>query len=323
MAGVMTHLTLTIIARTLFDVDVADQAKKLGDAVAVLGAVLKGDFSSFFLLPDWLPLPSKRRRRRALRTLDEFVWKTIRERRAAGVDKGDLLSMLLLAQDEEGDGGGMTDQQVRDEALTLFNAGHDSTAAALAWVWYCIATHPEVEAKLLAEVDAVLGDRTAGYEDVQRLPYVEMVVKETLRLYPATVALFTRESVEEVEVGGYRVPKGAWVYLFPWMTQRDPRFFDNPETFDPDRFAPGRAERIPQYAYFPFGGGPHVCIGNTFASMEMVLIVATMLQRYRLALAPGQGAVVPEVHVAIRPRGGLRMKALRRTAPAPASSGVS
>jgi cytochrome P450 len=311
VAQAMTQLTLSIIARTLFDVEVSGQAAELGAAVRVLAEELLKDLSSFLLLPDWLPLPGKLRKRRALRTLDNLIWGIIRQRRASGVDKGDLLSMLLLAVDEESDGTGMTDRQVRDEALTLFNAGHDSTAAGLAWVWYLIARHPEVEARLLAEVRDVLGERTATYEDVARLRYLEMVLKESLRLYPPTVALFIREALEPVELGGYPVAKGDWVYLFPWVTQRDGRFFEEPEKFDPERFAPGRAEKIPQYAYFPFGGGPHVCIGNTFAQMEMALIVATVQQQYRLELAPDQGPVEPELHVAIRPRGGLRVRLAR------------
>jgi cytochrome P450 len=311
VAQAMTQLTLSIIARTLFDVEVSGQAAELGAAVRVLAEELLKDLSSFVLLPDWLPLPGKLRKRRALRTLDNLIWGIIRQRRASGVDKGDLLSMLLLAVDEESDGTGMTDRQVRDEALTLFNAGHDSTAAGLAWVWYLIARHPEVEARLLAEVRDVLGERPATYEDVARLRYLEMVLKESLRLYPPTVALFIREALEPVELGGYPVAKGDWVYLFAWVTQRDPRFFEEPEKFDPERFAPGRAEKIPPYAYFPFGGGPHVCIGNTFAQMEMALIVATVLQRYRLELAPDQGPVEPELHVAIRPRGGLRLRLAR------------
>jgi cytochrome P450 len=310
VAEAMTHLTMAIIARALFGVDVSGQARRLGDALAVVGEALRYEFTTVLLPPEWLPLPITLRKRRALRVLDEFVRRTIVERRASGADRGDLLSMLLLAVDEEGSGG-MTDKQVRDEALTLFYAGHDSSAAALAWTWYNLARHPEVEARLLAEVEAVLGGRPPRYEDVARLPYAERVIKETLRLYPPAAALFARLALEDVEVGGYLIPRGAWVHIFPWMTHRDPRFFDDPEQFDPDRFAPGRAERIPPYAWLPFGAGPHVCIGQGFALMEMVLILATVVQRCRLALAVSPERVVPEFHVFCRPRG-LRMRAVWR-----------
>jgi cytochrome P450 len=314
IADAMTHLTMAIIARALFDVDVTDQAPHLAEALAVLGEVLRRDFNSVVLLPAWLPLPSNRRRRRALRVLDEFMWRTLRERRSAGTDRGDLLSMLLLAVDEQGGREGMTDRQVRDEALTLFYAGHDSSAAGLAWLWYNLGRHPEIEAKLLAEVDGVLAGRPPRYEDVPRLPYAERVIKESLRLYPPAVALFGRVAVEDVEIGGHAVPRGAYLHIFPWVTHRDGRFFPNPNVFDPDRFAPGAAERIPPSAWIPFGAGPHGCIGHGFALMEMVLIVATVLQRYRLALAVPPEAVVPEVHVFSRPRG-LLVRALRRPEP--------
>jgi cytochrome P450 len=265
-----------------------------------------------FQLPDWLPLAGKRRKRWATQTLDSFVWSVLRERRASGEDRGDLLSMLLLAVDDEGDGRGMSDMQARDEAMTLFNAGHDSTAAALAWIWYLVAKHAGVEARLVEEIDTVLSGRPAKFGDLPRLPYTEMVVKEALRLYPPTWSLVPREVVSGVEIAGYEVPKGAWVYVFPWVTHRDPRFFENPEQFDPERFAPGRSDKIPQYAYFPFGGGPRVCIGNSFATMETILIVATVLQSFHVRLAANQGDVEPEPLIAIRPRGGLRVAVNRR-----------
>jgi cytochrome P450 len=306
-AAEMTHLSLAVIARTLFDVELTGRAAELGAAVAVLSETFVRELSQPFLLPDWLPLPGKRRKRRAMRTLDGLIWDIIRQRRASGADRGDLLGMLLTAVDEEGDGRGMTDRQARDEALTLFNAGHDSSAAAMAWVWHLLARHPEAEARAAREAADVLGDRPATLADLPRLPYTDMVVKETLRLYPPAVALVAREALADVELGGYVVPRRSWVYLSPYVTQRDPRFFEDPERFDPERFAPGRAERIAPYAYFPFGGGPHVCIGNTFAMMEVTLVTATVLQRYRPAAPPGQGPVEPELHVAIRPRGGLRL----------------
>ena len=316
VAEAMTRLTLEIIARTLFGVELSGEAAQLAEAVRVISETYVREAASPMKLPDWLPLPAKKRKRWALRTLDDMVWSVIRERRASGGDRGDLLSMLLLAVDEEGDGQGMSDRQARDEAMTLFNAGHDSTAAGLAWIWYLVAGHPAVESRMIEEVDAVLGDRAATYADVARLPYIEMVVKESLRLYPPTWVMFPREVIEPVEIGGYTAPKGSWLYVFPYLTQRDGRFFENPETFDPDRFAPGRVDEIPPYAYFPFGGGPRVCIGSLFATMEMVLIAATVLQKFRLKLAADQPAVEPEPLIAMRPKGGLRVSLVRREQPA-------
>ncbi len=260
-----------------------------------------------------MPTPANLNKRRAIKTLDSMIRGVIRQRRASGSDQGDLLSMLLLAIDEQGDGRGMTDEQARDEAVTLFNAGHDTTAAALAWIWYVVARHPAVEARLVEEVDTALAGRVAGYADLPRLPYAEMVVKESLRLYPPTWTLLPREVIAPVELGGYRIERGSWVYSFPWVTHRDPRFFDDPLKFDPERFAPARSESIPPYAYFPFGGGPRVCIGNTFAMMEMILILASVLQQFRVKLAPGQGDVEPEPLIAVRPKGGLRVSLERRT----------
>jgi cytochrome P450 len=312
----MTRLTLEIIAKTLFDVEVAAQVDTLGHAVRVVSECFVKEAGNPLQLPDWLPLPGKLRQRRAIATLDELIWNILRRRRAARDDRGDLLSMLLLAVDEEGDGRGMTDQQARDEAITLFNAGHDSTAAALAWIWYLVASHADVESRLIEEVDSVLRGRAATYADVPRLPYVEMVVKESLRLYPPTWTLFAREAIGPVELGGYTIPRGAWVYTFPYVTHRDPRFFENPEMFDPLRFSPGRVEKIPPYAYFPFGGGPRVCIGSAFATMEMILIVATGLQRFRVTLAESQRPVVPEALISLRPKGGLRVSLAARNEPA-------
>jgi cytochrome P450 len=189
----------------------------------------------------------------------------------------------------------------------MFRAGHDTTAAGLAWVWYLLARHPEVEARLLGEVDAVLQGRPAGYADLPQLRYAEMVVKEALRLFPPVWALFGREAQADVELGGFVVPQGAKMLIFPWGIHRNSRFFADAEQFDPGRFGPDRVGELTPDGYIPFGLGPHLCIGSSFATMQMVLTVATILQRFSLTLAPGQGSVEPEPHVAIRPKGGLRM----------------
>jgi cytochrome P450 len=222
----------------------------------------------------------------------------------------------LTAVDREGDGGGMTERQARDEAMTMLLAGHDTTAATLAWAWHEIARHPHVQQRLHQEVDEVLAQRPATHDDLPRLTYTQMVIKETLRLYPATFVLFAREALEPVELGGYSIPRGAWVYASPWITQRHESVYPDPLTFDPQRFAPDAASTRPQFAWFPFGGGPHACIGSTFAQTEMTLIVASVLQRFRVQLAPGQGEPRPEVLLSVRPAGGLRVIPQLRTFPA-------
>jgi cytochrome P450 len=307
----MRRLALRIIARTMFDAEVIDVEGRIGSAIETLSEIVTRQTGQLIQWPEWLPFPDNRRKHRATKVLDDIIRRVIQERRASGEDRGDLLSMLLKAVDEEGDGTGMTDEQARDEAITLFNAGQDTTAAGLTWLWYLVATHPEVEQKLRDEAEAALGGRPGTYADLPSLPYSAMVVKESLRIYPPTWALIPRVAVENVPMGDFVIRKGGWVYIYPWVLHHDPRFFPDPERFDPERFAPGRAETIPQHAYIPFGAGPHVCIGNTFAQMEMVLAVSTVVPHYRLSLPSATPPVILEPHVAIRPRGGLRMRVER------------
>jgi cytochrome P450 len=221
--------------------------------------------------------------------------------------------MLLAAVDEEGDGTGMTDEQARDESITLFNAGHDTTASSFTWTLYLLATHPEVATRLLEEAQSVLQGREATYADLPALAYTTRVVKESMRLYPPTWALIPRVATERVTIGGYELPKGAWVYIYPWVLHHDARFFPEPERFDPDRFAADRLDTIPQHAYIPFGAGPHVCIGNTFATMEMVLSLATIVPRCRFTLPADHPPVVPDALIAIRPRDGLTLRLERHS----------
>ncbi|MCC7423848.1 MAG: cytochrome P450 [Planctomycetaceae bacterium] len=303
----MTHLTLEIIAKLFYDLELTGQASEMGEAVRTLSEIFAAELSTLIKVPDWVPTRTKRRKRWAIRTLDTLMRNTIRERRASGQDKGDLLSMLLMAVDEEGDGRGMSDQQARDEAITMFNAGHDSSAAGLAWAWHLISTHPEVERRLREEVATVLGDRPATAEDLPKLKYTDCVIRESLRLYPPVWILFVRQTVEDIELGNFQLPKGTWIYILPWVTQRDPRFFPDPLRFDPDRFSEERISSIPQYSWIPFGAGPHICIGQGLALAEMSLIVATTLQRFRLEAVPRTEPVVPEPLLAIRPKGGLMM----------------
>jgi cytochrome P450 len=213
--------------------------------------------------------------------------------------------MLLAARDEEGDGGQMTDAQVRDEVMTIFLAGHETTANALTWTWYLLSEHPDVEARLHEELDAVLGGREPTVEDVPRLRYTEMVVSESMRLYPPAWAI-GRLALRDFEVAGYTIPPKALVLLSPYVTQRDARFFPEPELFDPGRWTPEAREARPQFSYFPFGGGPRRCIGEGFAWMEAVLLVASLARRWRMRLVPGH-PVAPRPVITLRPKHGMMM----------------
>ncbi len=308
----MTDLTIHIIGKTLFGVEVAGAARQLGEAVAVLNEVAIDELLYPIRLPGWIPTAYQRRKRQAIALLDTTVRSMIRERRATHEDHGDLLSMLLLAVDLEGDGSGMTDEQARDEAMTLLLAGHDTTAAGLSWLWYVLARFPEIQAQVLEELHEVLRGRLPTAEDVPKLHYTEMVIKETLRMYPPAIGTLGRQAVEDVEIGGFNLRKGAVVRVLTYPLHHDPRWFPQPERFDPRRFAPGRIERIPPHAYLPFGSGPRVCIGSTFAMTEMVLILATVLPRYQLSIAPGQNPPELSVRLSLRPKGGLRMTVARR-----------
>jgi cytochrome P450 len=308
-------LTLEIVCKTLFDADVSREAEsEVGQAVSVAVEALNQVLTSFqFFLPAWVPVPANVRLRRAVRRLDALLYRIIEEHRSSGVDRGDLLSTLLRAQDED-DGTHMTDRQVRDEAMTLFLAGHETTSIALTWAWYLLSQNPDAEARLHAELDAVLDGRAPTFEDVPRLAYAGNVVAEALRLYPPAPAL-GREAVWDCELGGYPVRKGTNVILSQWVMQRDPRWFDRPDEFHPDRWENHLARRTPRFAYFPFGGGQRTCIGNSFATMEATLLLATMAQRFRLRLMPGH-LVEPQARFTLRPAHGMPMvlEARRRAA---------
>jgi cytochrome P450 len=308
----MTGLTLEIIAKTMFDSQISAQTSDLGKAVAILSEIAVKEMESPWNLPDWLPLPKKRRKRWAMQCLDETVRRFIRDRRVSGEDRGDLLSMLLLAADEEGDGARFTDEQARDQCMTLLIAGHDTTAAGLTWFFYCLAREPAFAAQIHAELDAVLGGRDPAAGDLPRLSCCARAGKEALRLFPPAYALFMRQALADVEIAGYTIPRNSLVQLFPYICQRDPRWFPQPEAFDPDRFLPDRERGLPAFAYFPFGGGPRVCIGNTFATMEMTLVAATLLQHLRVELAPGQTEARPAPLMSLRPTEEVRLRWTRR-----------
>ena len=237
--------------------------------------------------------------------MDQLIWDLIRERRASAEAGNDILGQMLAAAERMDLATPIADAEIRDEAATLFVAGHDTTSASLAWLWFLLSQHPEVERRAVREAQAV-GSRPPGFEDLSNLKYVEMTVKEAMRMFPASGFLFGREVVEDVELGGYMLRRGAWVFISPYAVQHNPRFFKDPERCDPERFAPGRINDIPPYAYIPFGGGPRICIGNAFATMEMVLIAATVLQKYHLQL--DQPLPEMEMEIVLRPKEGLRMR---------------
>ena len=299
----MMTLTRFVVAQTLFSTDVSEDSREIGDALGRLVRPFASQATLKWILDNRLPTPAHLRFNRDVRRIDRFVYRLIEERRVSGEDTGDLLSMLLAARDE--DGGRMTDKQLRDELMTIFLAGHETTALALTWAWYLLAQNPEAEARLAAELEEVLDGRAPTVEDLPRLRYADWVVKESMRLYPPAWAV-GRECVRECEVGGYRVPVGMQVFGFQWVVQRDPRWFTDPLAFRPERWGEESVARLPKYAYFPFGGGPRLCIGNYFATMEAVLILSTVAQRFRLRLLPGH-PVEPLPALSLRPKHGLKV----------------
>jgi cytochrome P450 len=304
----MTGLTIEIAGQTLLGASMAAETGRVSRAMNDAMIYFAGP-ALWFPGYKWLPTPGNLRFRRARRELDQVMYGTIAKRRAEGAAGGeDLLSRLLAARDE--DNSQMTDRQLRDELVTLFLAGHETTAQALSFTFYLLARHPAAAMRLAAEVDEVLQGRLPSSADVPRLQYAEWVIKESLRLYPPAPNI-GREALCDCEIGGYHIPKGAQIALVQWVVQRDPRWFDDPETFRPERWDKDLARRIPRCSYFPFGDGPRICIGTQFAMLESVLVLASVVQRYELALAPGYRLeIFPSV--TLRPRHGVSMIVRKR-----------
>lgn len=301
----MARLTLHIAGLALFSQDLSNEADCVGRTFTTIGPLISR-YTSLPFPPLWVPTPGNRRLLAGLNELNTVVYAIIEGRRKHSDDPPtpDLLSMLLSARDEE-TGEGMGDRQLRDEVLTLLLAGHETTAAALTWTWYLLAQHPEVERRLHAELDTVLGGRLPTALDLDALPYTRMVIQETMRLYPPAFG-FTRFAIAPDEIGGYLLPANSVVFLSAYCTHRHPAFWQEPDVFDPERFTPEHSAGRPRFAYFPFGGGPRQCIGNAFAMMEAHLVLATVAQRYSLHLVPGY-RVEPQVQLTLRPRSGLPM----------------
>jgi cytochrome P450 len=304
VATEMMRLTLSIAGKTLFDVDVESQAADVGRALTEVMGSFWMTMLPFAQAMEQVPLGPMHRAKRARERLDAIIYGFIAERRARRTDRGDLLSMLLLAQDED-DGSVMTDQQVRDEAMTIFLAGHETTANALTWTWYLLSQSPEDEATLHAEVDRALAGRLPTVADLPSLPFVERVVTEAMRLYPPAW-IIGRRAIQPYAIGGYVAPVRSILLMSQWVMHRDPRFFPQPDRFRPDRWTPEFEAALPKFAYFPFGGGPRQCIGESFAWMELVLVVATIAQRWKLELAAGH-RVEPQALVTLRTKHGMKM----------------
>lgn len=300
----MMVLTLRVVGDALFGTNVGPRAELVGRAFNQINEQIVWRFRSFRVLPPILPFGKDRAFRSAIRQLHGVVQEIISERRRSGADLGDLLSMFMLARDED-TGEQMNDEQLGNEVLTMLVAGHETTATTLTWAFSLLASHPAVEAKLHQELDSVLGGRTPTVEDVPKLEYTRMILDETLRLYPPLYIL-SRKVVANDVLCGHQVPAGSFVDFSPYVTHRHPAFWERPEAFEPERFSKEQTARRPRYAYLPFSGGPRQCIGNNFALMEGQLILATLAQRFHLRPGPGY-STQPDALITLRPRGELPM----------------
>ncbi len=309
MSVEMMRLTLKIIARTMFSTDAEDVGPIVEDAVGRYQREVRPGLLDLLNLPDWWPRPATRRWPHIFDRFDAVIGRLMARGATTGGERQDLLTRLLAARDAE-TGRAMDPREVRDQVVTIFMAGHETTAQALTWTWYVLSQHPAEEAKFHAELERVLGGRAPRFEDLAELRYTRMVLEESMRLYPPAHTM-SREALAEDEVEGHRVPKGSVVSIVPWGLHRHRLLWDRPATFDPDRFAPERAAERPRFAYIPFGGGPRICIGATFAMTEATIILAMLGQRYRLRLAPG-AVVEPVGLITLRPRNGLPMLLERR-----------
>jgi len=305
VAHAMTALTLDIAVRTLFGTTLPGEAQQVGRAMTFLMRHELGRQRSPFRVPASWKTPRNLRAQREVEFLDSLVYRIIEERRAKSGSNhhDDLLAMLMGAMDE--DGSQMSPKQLRDETMTLFLAGHETTALTLSWTWYLLSQNPAAEARLEEELRGVLAGRAPQVADLMRLSYLQAVLTEVLRLYPPAYIL-ARTSIAPCTIGGYDIPTGTTILMSQWVMHRDARYFEEPEAFRPERWLDGLADRLPAGAYFPFGDGPRRCIGQGFALLEAALVIATIAQRFRFRLLPGH-PVIPEPLVTLRPRHGIRM----------------
>jgi len=310
----MTALTLAIAGKTLFDADVEGDTREVVEAISEAFSLFHLTLMPFSELLEKIPFSPIRKLHRSRQRLDRIIYRIIESRRRSGEDRGDLLSMLLRAQDEESGVQGaparMTNEQLRDECLTLFLAGHETTANALTWAWYLLTQNPQVEAALHAEIDSALADRLPTFDDLDRLTYTEQIVAETLRLYPPAW-IVGRRALEGHEFGPYKIPPRSLVAASQWITHHDARYFPDPYKFDPERWTPAARAARHKFCYFPFAAGPRQCIGEGFAWAEAMLVLTTVAQRWRLELVPNQKIEVKPV-ITLRPAGPVMMTLRKR-----------
>jgi cytochrome P450 len=311
IAGEMMALTLDVAVRTLFGTTLPAEARQVGHSLSFLMRYQLGRLRSPIRIPENWPTPRNKRALRERTFLDSLVYRIIEERQAQPNSNhhNDLLSLLMSAMDE--DGSQMTPRQLRDETMTLFLAGHETTAQALAWTWYLLAQNPAAEARLHEELHGVLNGRPPQPTDFAKLPYLYALIHEVLRMYPPAY-ITARTSIEPSEIGGYDFPAGATILMSQWVMHRDPRYYDDPESFRPERWLDGLEGRLPAGAYFPFGDGPRRCIGQGFAMLEAAIVIGTLAQRFQFRLVAGH-PVVPEPLVTLRPRHGIYMTVHGRT----------
>lgn len=301
IAAEMMALTLNIVSRTMFSTDVSGDVEAVRRLMNIVVA-LKPSTADLLGFPEWFPRRQPKGYERAITEFEALVSRFLAERRAAGIERGDLLSMLLSARDPE-TGQAMSDKQLRDEILTIFLAGHETTANALTWTWYLLSQHPDAEARLHDELDRVLGGRMPSAGDIAELKWTRMVIEETMRLYPPAHTI-ARTAIAEDWIGGIRLPPGALITISIYVTHHNPNLWPEPERFDPERFAPAAVAQRHRFAYVPFGGGPRICIGNGFAMTEAQVVLAAIAQRYRVRLAPGH-VVQPIGLITLRPKTGI------------------
>jgi cytochrome P450 len=307
----MVGLTLEIVAKTLFDADVRGEAKTVGNAMNILNKEMLEHIHMPLRVPKWWPSARNKRKLSAIEDIEKIVRDVIAERRESGEDRGDLLSMLLQTRDESNDQ--LNDTEIRDQMMTIFFAGHETTAHAMSWAWYLLAKHPEVTSRLQADIAKVTGGERLSVPHLSELPYLEQMVKESLRFLPS-VWIFIKEPTEDVTVRGFHIPKGVPVLISPYVTHHDPRWYPSPETFDPDRFSKERIKEIPHGAYFPFSGGQRICIGKSFAMMEMRLILGSMLQRIQPTVDPSY-ELAAKAELSLHPEGPLPVEVKLRVTP--------
>jgi cytochrome P450 len=309
--GEMTDLSMVIMAKGFFGLDLNSEAPQVRTAMRDISEVFLVEMRRMIRKPRWSPLPDARRKWHAIDTIDAVIWDLVRRQRGSSAEGDNLLAMLLRAIDPESGAPAMTEKEARDETVTMFRS-HDTTAAVLAFLMHVLAHRRDIAERIEGEVDAALGGRAPSAGDMRALAYTEMVVMETMRLYPPTWSLFTREARQPFELGGYAIPRGGWLIAMPWVTHRDARFFPEPLRFDPDRFAPHRAADLQRFAYFPFGIGGHTCTGMRLVTVEMVLMVAALCQRCRFELADPDYSLEVDALLSIWPKGKLNVRVRHR-----------